>query len=61
MTIPCMGVADDLLAEIIPNSVDRFRFWLLTAAKLEGEFIWRRLILENCLPSDFNEDELESL
>lgn len=48
--MPPMGVADDLLRETEPSSVERFRFWLLTHQSVEGARLWQTAVLRECVP-----------
>ncbi len=50
--MPPMGVADVLLREVEPNSVERFWFWLHTHTLWNGEALWRTTVLRECLPED---------
>jgi hypothetical protein len=45
-----MGVADLILQEVEPDSVERFRFWLFTQASPFGEEFWRTAVLRECVP-----------
>ena len=61
--MPSMGVADVLLKDVEPDSVERLRFWLHTHTLLEGDRLWRTMVLRECLPEslhDFTAGELIS-
>lgn len=60
--MPGMDTADLVLKEMLPNSAERFRFWLISHSSPKGEWMWRRLVMEVCLASpDCDLDKLEAV
>ena len=47
--MPPAGVAD-LVLDGLADSVERFRFWLLTHTEFNGQQFWRTAVLRVCLP-----------
>lgn len=53
MMPPC-GVLDELLKDVEPDPISRYRLWLLFHNLHNGEEVVRKMVLELCVPDELS-------